>query len=166
MFGLICVTHDCEDVQKHLGTSEIHTSLKWREFYTSIRSCNIKPDNCCSVRLLLCQSRHLYWWKWPKYHLIISILESLKCIREWEGWAVIGLDLVFLSLQVAQCGKSFTSHQTSTQIIRRLVSTHTFASACRNTWRIMTPRCCLMWRGTPLKPLRWLPTPSQPSTPS
>lgn len=69
-------------------------------------------------------------------------------------------------LQVALCGKPFTSHQTSTQRMKQPVSTHTSASARRTTWPSTILHCSSISRGTHPRPRRWLLTPSRTLTPS
>lgn len=74
--------------------------------------------------------------------------------------------LLFEFLQVAQCGKPFTSLQTSTQRARRPVSTHMSAFAQRTMWPTTILHYSLISRGTHQKPRHWLLTPSWPFTPS
>lgn len=74
--------------------------------------------------------------------------------------------VLFVFPQVTQFGKLFTSHRTSTQRMRRLVSTRMFAFVVRTMWPTTTLRCSLNSRATPQRPRRWLPTPSRPFTPS
>lgn len=96
------------------------------------------------------------------------------CPGYWRRWcpgervtaAAVQLHVICVFPQAAQCGKLFTSHQTSTQRPRRLVSTRAFASAARTTWPTTILRCSSILRGTRQRARRLPLTPSRPFTPS